>query len=126
MVLQTQGLSPLGFISARSDTSLFILRSGKDLLYLLVYVDDIIITGSNSGQITSLIHTLHETFSIKDLGTLHYFLGIETKPHPSGLHLSQERYITSIIKKANMHNAKPRNTPLQAGVQLSKTDGAPL
>jgi Reverse transcriptase (RNA-dependent DNA polymerase) len=89
-------------------------------------VDDIVVTGNNPVAIASLKTIIHNTFSIKDLGDLHYFLEIEVHPHSNGLHLSQTRYLTSLLDKASMLTAKPCSTPLQAGVQLSKMAGIPL
>jgi hypothetical protein len=63
---------------------------------------------------------------MKDLGSLSYFLDIEVTPHDSNLHLSQPRYMQSILERASMLNAKPCTTPMQAGLQLSKTYGTPL
>ena len=56
---------------------LFILHQNTDIIFLLVYVDDIILTGSNAALIQQVIHSLEHEFSIRDLGALHYFLGIE-------------------------------------------------
>ena len=84
----SSALHSLGFKAAKSDSSLFIRVSHTCILYVLVYVDDVIITGNSSTAISSLIQTLHGTFSFKDLGRLHYFLGIEAKFSPGKLHLS--------------------------------------
>lgn len=73
----SQSLLSLGFQQSLSDSSLFVLHKDKDLVYILVYVDDILITGSNSDLITTLIAQLRTAFALKDLGPLHYFLGIE-------------------------------------------------
>lgn len=67
------------FTQSNSDYSLFIQKAGTDLTLLVVYVDDILITGTNSSIIEALKTHLHNTFSIKDLGTLHFFLGMEAQ-----------------------------------------------
>jgi Reverse transcriptase (RNA-dependent DNA polymerase) len=64
------------FICCKSDNSLFIYHSSHTVLYLLVYVDDIILTGNDQAGIITLLNSLNSQFSIKDLGNLHYFLGI--------------------------------------------------
>jgi hypothetical protein len=69
----------LGFKASKCDPSLFIFSSHGQLVYLLVYVDDIIITGNSSTLLTTLINKLNNTFSLKHLGDLDYFLGIEVK-----------------------------------------------
>ena len=70
------------------DSSLFVYHSGSTILYLLLYVDDIIITGNASNQITYLISALSATFDLKDLGPLNYFLGIKIIPTKCGFTLS--------------------------------------
>jgi Reverse transcriptase (RNA-dependent DNA polymerase) len=89
----------------------------------LVYVDDIIITGNNSAAINSLLNTLNSNFSIKDLGDLHYFLGIEVHYVQGGIHLSQTHYLHSILQRANMVGAKSYTTQMQSDLKLSKIDG---
>lgn len=70
-------LHQLGFVSSKADTSLFIFDHAGVTIYLLVYVDDIVLAGSSGAIVDHLIHTLASTFPIKDLGRLEYFLGIE-------------------------------------------------
>jgi Reverse transcriptase (RNA-dependent DNA polymerase) len=81
------------FISFQSNNSLFILKTSDVILYLLVYVDDLILIENSSSAIASFITTLASHFSIKDLGFLHYFLGIEVAQNGTALHLSQTRYL---------------------------------
>lgn len=66
-----------GFINAISNASLLIFGNGGDIIYFLVYVDDLIITGNNMGVINRFIHTLAHRFSVKNLGSLHFFPGVE-------------------------------------------------
>lgn len=66
-----------GFYNSLSDMSLFILRVGKEFVYLLVYVDDILVTGTSTTLIQKVIDVMAARFSIKDMGNLSYFLGIE-------------------------------------------------
>ncbi|KAK2983914.1 hypothetical protein RJ640_000933 [Escallonia rubra] len=67
--------------------------------YILVYVDDIIVTGNSSTQITSLINSLRFEFSLKDLSQFHYFLGIEVSYAQTDFFLSQRHYINDILSK---------------------------
>lgn len=62
-----------GFRACQSDTSLFVHTSNKTIIYILVYVDDLIITSTNVNIIQNFIHQLHKVFSLKDLGELHFF-----------------------------------------------------
>jgi hypothetical protein len=75
-------LTTLGFIEAKSDTSLFIFRYGSDTVYLLLYVDDIILTASSTELLRRTIPALQREFAIKDLGPLHHFLGITVERRP--------------------------------------------
>ncbi|KAI9176347.1 hypothetical protein LWI28_001699 [Acer negundo] len=68
------------FKNSYVDTSLFVLKIGSTLLYLLIYVDDIILTGNSTAQVEQFVATLAQKFSLKDLGSLSYFLGVEVIP----------------------------------------------
>jgi len=69
----------IGFHASKVDTSLFILFVGVDIFYLLIYVDDILLTGSNSTMLHLLIQLLSSEFKLRDIGVIHYFLGIEVQ-----------------------------------------------
>ena len=101
-----------GFRNSHSDTSLFILQTGTKLLYLLVYVDDIILTGNNADLVSQFVDCLAQRFSLKDLGNLSYFLGVEVIPQSQGILLSQRRYIKELLAKTHMDMSKPVLTPL--------------
>jgi hypothetical protein len=70
-------LSSMGFQPTRSDSSLFVLRQGKESVYLLLYVDDIVLTASSSDLLCWVINTINAEFMLKDMGPVHYFLGIQ-------------------------------------------------
>ena len=90
-------------------------------LYLLICIDDIIITGSSPVLIRNLITKLHVVFALKQLGNLDYFLGIEVKHLSNGsLLLSQVKYICDLLEKAKMVDAKPIFTPLPSDLKLTK------
>jgi len=82
-------LLSLGFIEAKSDTSLFVYHRGPDTIYLLLYVDDIVLTASSPALLQRTIQALQQEFSMKDLGKLHHFLGMHVQRSGSGLLLSQ-------------------------------------
>jgi len=69
-------LESLGFVSSKADTSLFYYNQGKYCIFVLVYVDDIIVASSSQDAIEALLKYLQSEFALKDLGDLHYFLGI--------------------------------------------------
>jgi hypothetical protein len=105
-------LISIGFTASKVDTSLFILSIGADIFYLLVYVDDILLTGSNSAMLRRLIQLLSSKFKLRDLGAVHYFLGIEVQPTVMGLMLRQHKYILDILTRAGMTSYKPVDTPI--------------
>jgi hypothetical protein len=96
----TSHLLRLGFIGSRSDPSLFIYSRNKDTVYLLVYVDDIVLTASSEQLLRQTITALDHEFSLKDLGTLHYFLGVAIARSSDSMFLSQRQYILDIIERA--------------------------
>ena len=83
-----QFLLTSGFLNSTADTSLFILHRSTVTIYLLVYVDDIIITGNNPLDVQHFITLLFAWFSLKDLGSLTYFLGVEVLSHQHDLIIS--------------------------------------
>jgi hypothetical protein len=105
---------------------MFVFRSSIGIMILLVYVDDIILTGSSSSLLHSFIRVLSQQFAMKDLGELHYFLGIEAKRTSTGLHLCQSKYALSLVSCTSMLEAKPCSTPVPAGSKLSLHDGDTL
>jgi histone deacetylase 1/2 len=114
-------LIKLGFQPSKCDPSLFILHTSQHTIFLLVYVDDIIITGSSANLIQQLIHKLNSEFSLKDLGKLDYFLGIEVHHSSFGsLLLTQTKYIRDLLTKANMANANSMASPMASSTKLTK------
>jgi len=107
-------LLPVGFRTSKVDTSLFILKVNHDICYLLVYVDDILLTRSNSSLIQHLITLLSLEFKLRDLGSAHYFLGIEVTPTSKGLMNNQHKYTLDILICAGMSTCKPVDTPVSA------------
>jgi hypothetical protein len=119
-------LIQLGFVGSKADSSLFLYKTQSITVFLLIYVDDIIITASDPVAIPDLLHLLNADFAVKDLGDLHYFLGIEVLKLNSGLLLSQRRYIMDLLKKTNMHEAKPITSPMASSSVLSAFSGDPM
>lgn len=85
----TNFLSSLGFQRAISDTLLFMLYGSQQPIFLIVYVDDIIVTDPHAATLIHFITTSSHRFALKDLCTLSYFLGVEVIPTPHGLFLNQ-------------------------------------
>ncbi|KAM1411401.1 hypothetical protein COP1_024098 [Malus domestica] len=121
----TTFLPTIGFKTTYSDSSLFINTIGSAVVVLLLYVDDIIITGSSITVIQQVIRSLTSEFDLKDLGELHYFLGIQITRTYFGLFLSQSKYIQDLLQKTEMLEAKPCDTPCLPYNRLLKDDGLP-
>lgn len=119
-------LQEIGFVPSRADTSLFFYRRGDVTIFLLIYVDDIIVVSSSEKATKNLLVDLQEDFALKDLGNLHYFLGIEVARSGNSLHLCQSKYASDLLVKAGMKGCKPMKTPLATSLQLSSQDGTPL
>jgi hypothetical protein len=115
-------LIEFGFVPSQSDSSLFIYKSATFITYILIYVDDIIITSSKPEAITELLNQMESEFAVKQLGDLNFFLGIEMSQQPNGIILSQRRYILDILKCTNMSDAKPVSTPMATSVHLTAHD----
>jgi len=105
-------LQRLGFVPSKADTSLFYYNKNGHNIFVLVYVDDIIVASSSSQATDALLADLQAEFDLKDLGDLHFFLGIEVKRGRDGLILTQERYAMDILKRSGMQLCKPVDTPL--------------
>lgn len=119
-------LKSKGFHQSYANTSLFTCSSSTNFTAVLVYVDDIIVVGNSSSTITTLKKQLDNTFSIKDLGSLNYYLGIEFLRNDNGLSMTQRNYTLELLTLANLLNAKPASTPLDPLDKLTHQQGTPL
>lgn len=115
-----------GFVNSKADTSLFIYSHGKSLVYLLVYVDDLILTGNNRTMMDNFASASSAKFSIKDVGMLNYFLGVEVLSTQTGIFFSQKKYKTDILNRAVMLGAKEVSTSLPTNQVLTLLDGTGL
>ena len=101
-----------GFMPTISYPSLFHFPSPNFPIFLIVYVDDIIITGPNLIDKNNIITSLASRLSLKDLGQLSYFFGIEVMPYTQRLILSQSKYIHDILQRTEMLESKLVLTPM--------------
>jgi histone deacetylase 1/2 len=111
-------LQDLGFYASKADMSLFFYNKGGVTIFMLIYVDDIV-----DKAVDSLLHDLGLAFALKDLGELHYFLGIEVKKVCDGIVLSQEKYANDLLARLHMKACKSVDTTLSTSEKLSLTDG---
>jgi hypothetical protein len=112
----------LGFVEAKSDTSLFIYHHGTDTALLLLYVDDIVLTASTTSLLKQIIGALQCEFAMTDMGPLHHFLGISVTRSASGLFLSQRQYSQDILERAGMSECKPCSTLLMYTLNYLQMD----
>ncbi|XP_020692385.1 uncharacterized protein LOC110106744 [Dendrobium catenatum] len=117
-------LQDFGFQFSLADPSLLTYHSGTVRLYILIYVDDILLTGNDQSTITRLMAALHSKFLMQNLGSLSQFLGIHVTPIVYGVHLHQAKYARTILLQAGMQNCKPVITPSSPKkLSLSKDSG---
>uniref|UniRef100_A0A2N9IAH8 Integrase catalytic domain-containing protein n=1 Tax=Fagus sylvatica TaxID=28930 RepID=A0A2N9IAH8_FAGSY len=112
------------FVRCHSDHTCFIRRrSDGRCIILLVYVDDIILTGDDTPGITDVKQSLGKVFEVKDLGALKYFLGIEVARSRHGISLSQRKYTLDLLQETGMLGCRPASTPMDPNLKLSVESG---
>ncbi|KAK4402749.1 Retrovirus-related Pol polyprotein from transposon RE1 [Sesamum angolense] len=122
----TTKLQEFGFMQSSHDYCLFVKTTDSRLLALLVYVDDILLTGSSLEEIQAVKSYLHDLFTIKDIGEARYFLGLEIARNSKGSYVAQTKYILDIVKDTGLLEAKAASTPLPQGLKLTSDCGALL
>lgn len=100
----------------------FHLQSQNILSYLLVYVDNFVLTGNNASFLDQFVLNLANMFSIIDLGTLHHFLGFEVIHTSTSLFLSQRHHIQDLLTQSHMDGEKEVTTPLNPSINLKFQD----
>ncbi|KAL5746842.1 hypothetical protein ACOSP7_023819 [Xanthoceras sorbifolium] len=116
-------LLALNFTNSTSDISLFIKKVDSTVVYVLVYVDDILVTGSNLSLVHHTIKVLNSKCSLKTLGQVSYFLGFEAFRNSCGIYLTPTKYVHDLLLKTNMLNSKLSSTPI-CSVKLFAASGA--
>lgn len=102
------------------------LHTTTYITLLLVYVDDIILNGSNKDVLKNTITKLQDIFAIKNLGDLHYFLGIQVSSDLSSITISQTQYIHDLLNWLKFSNLKSTPSPMANGRTISLHDGMPM
>lgn len=116
-------LETYGFRQSLSDYSLFVFEKEEVEIRVLVYVDDLVITGNTLCAINNFKEYLCKCFYMKDLGVLKYFLGIEVARNSESIYLSQRKYILDILKETGLLGSKPAAFPLEQHQQLALING---
>ena len=110
-------LSSLGFTKSKEDSNLYYKVEDGNLVILLLYVDDLFVTGMD-GLIVDMKRKLAAEFEMKDLGMMHYFLGMEVWQNADGISLRQGKYVVEILKRFGMMDCKAMTTPMASKLKL--------
>jgi hypothetical protein len=119
----SHALLDIGFCGSQMDHSLFVYHIDHIHIFLLVYVDDIILTGNHPETIQRFIATMQSDFAMKDLRSLGYFLGVQAIRDATRLHLRQSKYALDLLHLTQMIDSKPYRAPSTASSKMSKYDG---
>jgi hypothetical protein len=114
-----------GFSRCHSNPNVYSKKVGSHLIILVLYVDDLIITGSDSKLLNHVKTNLKKKFEMTDLGFLHYFLGLQVLQTNEGIFLSQSKFACDLLRRFHMDDCKPTASPFQSGVKLSATCTSP-
>jgi hypothetical protein len=116
-------LHKLGFVKSLSEATLYVKGADANLIIVSVYVDDLLVTGSNKTQIEEFKAEMFDVFKMTDLGLMSYFLGMEVKQSDDGIFICQQKYAKEILKKFHMESCKSTSTPMNLKEKFSKNDG---
>ena len=119
-------ISHLGYMASHYDSVLFLRRTDKDTILLLLYVDDMIIIGDDFSGIQELKDFLSQQFEMKDFGHLSYFLGLEITYSIDGLYITQAKYAFELLSRAGLTDSKTVDTPVKLNAHLTPSGGKPL
>ncbi|XP_019416448.1 PREDICTED: uncharacterized protein LOC109327748 [Lupinus angustifolius] len=123
-------LTRIGFIKCYVEYGVYIKKcDDRDMIIICLYVDDLLITGSNKAEIAAIKKSLSSEFEMSDLGRLAYFLGIEFVQHNDGIFMHQKKYILEVLERFNLLKCNSADTPVEANLKLgaceeeAKVDG---
>ena len=117
-------LLKFGFTQCHSDNSLFTFNQESQFVAVLVYVDDILITGTSKELIQTVIQFLAQAFKVKDLGSLRYFLGIEAARSLTGIYMHQRKYTLDILQDTGLMGSRPSKIPMEQNHNLHLNDSS--
>ena len=107
-----------GYCQAHTNHMLFYRRKKGKIAVLIVYEDDIVLTGDDNTEIKRIKKELATEFEMKDLGNLRYFLGIEVARNRNGISVSQRKYVLDLLKETSMMACRPSDTPMDPNLKL--------
>ncbi|GMI98499.1 hypothetical protein HRI_003519200 [Hibiscus trionum] len=112
-----------GFEKGKVDTTLFIKRYNNDILVVQIYVDDIIFGSTNECYCKDFSKLMQGEFEMSMMGELSFFLGLQIKQMSDGTFINQAKYVSDMLKKFGLENAKPQATPMSSSIKLDKDEG---
>jgi transposase InsO family protein len=115
-------LTANGFENSPTESTLYVKRANDVLLIIVVYVDDMLLTGPMETHIADFKADLHASFEMSDLGHLHHYLGIQFMHVDGGMALCQTKYIDTLLQRFGLEDCKPIATPMETGLRLSLHD----
>ena len=115
-------MKEIGYKQSDADHTLFVKRRSKKVTILIVYVDDMVVTGSDDEEINKFQQILAAEFELKDLGNLKYFLGIKVARSKKGISMNQRKYVLDLLAEMGMLNCKPIDTPIEVNHHLESTE----
>jgi hypothetical protein len=122
----TSVVTAAGFAASQHDLALFVHTSPRVRTLILLYIDDMLITGDDYEYIVFVKACLSEQFHMSDLGPLSNFLGIEVTSPPNGYYLPQRKYIHELLDRADLTDHRSVDTPMELHTRLHATDNVPL
>ncbi|XP_057999139.1 uncharacterized mitochondrial protein AtMg00810-like [Hevea brasiliensis] len=117
-------LQGLGFKESLSESTLYVRKSNFDIVIISLYVDDLLVPGSNLELIEEFKIEMKKEFEMTDLGEMSYFLGIQIQQSQNAVLICQKKYAKEILKKFKMEECKAMNTPMNPKEKLLKDDGS--
>jgi hypothetical protein len=116
-----QALLSIHFRRLQTDACVYVLQDGDLMMFVALYVDDLLLLSNSSARLSILKQDLAKKFEMKDMGEAHFILGIEIERNRStrALCLSQKSYVKKVLERFGMNDSKPIATPLDSGVKLS-------
>ncbi|PNX83829.1 beta-galactosidase [Trifolium pratense] len=114
----TKSMIAFGYVQSNSDHTLFLKKQQGKITALIIYVDDMVVTGNDPEERKALQEHLSREFEMKDLGFLKYFLGIEVSRSKKGIFLSQRKYALDLLQETGMSACQPATSPMEEGLKL--------
>jgi hypothetical protein len=106
------------FVHCKSDLNVYMIRTTNSFLLLVLYVDDLLITGCSTSMIVAVKRILHDRFLMTDMGPLHFFLGLEISQDASSIKFSQAKYARDLLERFHMIDCNSTSTLFLSGVKL--------